>query len=149
MSKEISIKRILVPVDGSDSSMLAARYAAMLAGMSGAEILCIHAVISLPYMELKGGGSVLATYLEEAKRHSEKWFDDVRTMAAKNNVKVTSETLLDVASIVDVIVSYAASHKVDLIVMGTRGRSGVKRFLLGSVASGVLSHAQCPVLVVR
>lgn len=144
-----SIKKILLPIDGSDSSMDAARYAVRLAAMSGAEILCIHAVVSLPYAEHKSGGALLATYLEEAKRHADQWFDQVQEMASKTGVKVTSETLLDVASIADVIINYAASHQADLIVIGTRGRTGLKRFLLGSVASAVVSHAACPVLVVK
>jgi nucleotide-binding universal stress UspA family protein len=54
-----------------------------------------------------------------------------------------------VASIADTIVNYAESKNVDLIVMGTKGRTGIKRFLLGSVASGVVAHAKCSVLVVR
>jgi nucleotide-binding universal stress UspA family protein len=70
-------------------------------------------------------------------------------MAEKYGVKVTSETLLDITSAVDSIVNYAGSKKIDLIVMGTHGRTGIKRFLLGSVASGVVAHAKCSVLVVR
>jgi nucleotide-binding universal stress UspA family protein len=70
-------------------------------------------------------------------------------MAAEYGVKVSSETLLNVASVVDAIAEYARSHGADLIVIGTRGRTGMKRMLLGSVASGVVAHSTCPVLVVR
>jgi nucleotide-binding universal stress UspA family protein len=146
---EISIKKILVPVDGSDSSVLAARYAVALAEMSGAEVLLMHAVVSLPYLQHKSGGDVLDTYVEEAKRYAEMWFGQVKDMATKRNVRTTSEVVLEVESIVDVIVNYAKSHNVDLVVIGSRGRVGLKRFLLGSVASGVVSHAPCPVMIVR
>jgi nucleotide-binding universal stress UspA family protein len=52
-------------------------------------------------------------------------------------------------SIASTIVEFAENEKVDLIVVGTRGASGVKRMLLGSVASGVVTYAHCPVLVVK
>jgi nucleotide-binding universal stress UspA family protein len=52
-------------------------------------------------------------------------------------------------SVVAAIVNYADREKADLIVIGTRGRSGVSRMLLGSVASGVVTYAPCPVLVVK
>lgn len=146
---EVSIRKILVPVDGSDSSIRAARYAVALAEMSGAELLLVHAVISLPYLQHKAGGDILDTYVEEAKRHAQIWFNYIQEMAAKRNVRTASEVILEVESIVDVIVNYAKSHDVDLVVIASRGRTGLKRFLLGSVASGVVSHAQCPVLVVR
>jgi nucleotide-binding universal stress UspA family protein len=145
---EISIKKILVPVDGSDSSVLAARYAVALAEMAGAEVLLMHAVVSLPYLQ-HSGGDVLDTYVEEAKRYTEMWFGQVKDMATKRNVRTTSEVVLEVESIVDVIVNYAKSHNADLVVIGSRCRAGLKRFLLGSVASGVVSHAPCPVMIVR
>ena len=61
-----------------------------------------------------------------------------------------SEIIEDPSSTVEwVIINYAELESVDLIVMGTRGKSGFKRALLGSVASGVLSHAHCPVMIIR
>jgi nucleotide-binding universal stress UspA family protein len=57
--------------------------------------------------------------------------------------------VLDVASAADSIVNYADSKKADLIVIGTKRRTGLKRLLLGSVASGVVTHASCPVLITR
>jgi nucleotide-binding universal stress UspA family protein len=146
---DLTPKRILVPLDGSDSSLMAARYAVNIAKMAGAQIICVHAVVNTPYLEYKGAGIVIARYLEEAKRHAELWYDQVKGMASKDGIAVSSETVLDVASIADAIVNYAEKKRVDLIVIGTKGRSGLKRFLLGSVASGVVSHARCSVLVVR
>lgn len=77
------------------------------------------------------------------------WFDQIRGMAGKQNVRATSEVVFEVESTADAIVDYAKSHNIDLIVITSRGRTGLKRFLLGSVASGVVSHAECPVVVVR
>jgi nucleotide-binding universal stress UspA family protein len=64
--------------------------------------------------------------------------------------KFRSEILEDPFSKVEnAIIKYAENENVDLIVMGSKGRSGIKRTLLGSVASAVLSYARCPVLIVR
>jgi nucleotide-binding universal stress UspA family protein len=142
------IKKILVPLDGSDCSMAAAQYAIKLARLSSAEVMCIHAVASLPYMEHKGGDDVMATYLDEAEKHAEMWYNQVKAMAANMNIEVKSRTLLNVDSVVDALIDYAKSIQVDLIVIGTKGKTGLKRFLLGSVASGIVSHSHCPVLVV-
>src|SRR5215208_6119485 len=143
-------KRIIVPLDGSDFSFRAARYAINLAKLTGGEIICIHAVVDLPYIEYMGAGIVTVTrYIDEAKKHTEEWFSQVRAMAAKESIKVTSDTIFNLPSVAESIIGYAAEQKADLIVIGTRGRSGLKRLVLGSTASGVVAHATCPVLVVR
>lgn len=148
-TKDVQLKRILVPLDGSDSSFQAAKYAIKLAKMADAEVIFMHAIVNPPYVEYKSAGLVIVHYIEEAKRHAEMWYNNAGDMASKEGVKFSTETILDVASAADSIVNYAESKKVDLIVMGTRGRTGIKRFLLGSVASGVVAHAKCSVLVVR
>jgi nucleotide-binding universal stress UspA family protein len=60
-----------------------------------------------------------------------------------------TDVIVATKSIVAEIVGYAESENVNLIVIGTRGRSGLKRMFLGSVASGVVTYAHCPVLVVK
>jgi nucleotide-binding universal stress UspA family protein len=149
LADDIRLERILVPLDGSNSSFQAARYAIRIAKMANAEIIFMHAVVNPPYVEYKTAGLVIMHYIEEAKKHAETWYVNAGDMASKEGVKFSSETILDIASPADSIVTYAERKKVDLIVMGTHGRTGIKRFLLGSVASGVLSHAKCSVLVVR
>jgi nucleotide-binding universal stress UspA family protein len=64
-------------------------------------------------------------------------------------VRVKTDVIDSPLSVVAAIVNYADREKADLIVIGTRGRSGVSRMLLGSVASGVVTYAPCPVLVVK
>jgi nucleotide-binding universal stress UspA family protein len=149
MANDIRLERILVPLDGSDSSFQAARYAIRIAKMANAEIIFMHAVVNPPYVEYKTAGLVIMHYIEEAKKHAETWYANAGDMASKEGVKFSAETIHDVASPADSIVTYAVRKKADLIVMGTHGRTGIKRFLLGSIASGVLSHAKCSVLVVR
>jgi nucleotide-binding universal stress UspA family protein len=149
MSGNMKLNRIVVPLDGSDSSFQAAKYAINLAKSVNAEIIFVHAVVNPPYSEYKTAGLVIVHYIEEAKRHAEIWYHDLGEEARKHGVKFSAETILDVVSAADSIVKYAENKKADLIVMGTRGITGLRRFLLGSVASGVVSHAKCSVLVVR
>ena len=149
MSEEIALKTILVPLDGSEFSFRAAKYAIKIAKMSKADLVCVHSVVNLPYNEYATAGVVITQYIDGSRNQAEKWYDEVKTVASKEGVRMTSETILDVVSVADSIVNYAERRNVDMIVIGTKGRTGLKRFILGSVASGVLAHAKCPVLVVR
>lgn len=146
---EVQIKKILLPIDGSDASLKAAKYAVKIAKQEKAELVCIHAIGTPPYLTQYKSTLMGPAYYEEARKTAEAWFTRVIEIARKEGLDVKTDLLIDVASIVDTIVNYATNENVDLIVMGTRGRTGLKRFLLGSVANGVLLHAHCPVLVVR
>lgn len=64
-------------------------------------------------------------------------------------INLSSDVILSNKSVVAEIVDYAENNNIDLLVIGTRGRSGVRRLLLGSVASGVVTYAHCPVLVIK
>ncbi|MEO9319858.1 MAG: universal stress protein [Nitrososphaera sp.] len=144
-----NIKKIIVPLDGSEFSFAAARYAVYLAKRSGAEIVFMHSIVNPPYADYSSVGLMLPRYLEEARLKAEGWFAEVRQIAMREDVKMSTEIILDVVSVPSSIVEFAEKELADLIVIGTRGQSGIKRFLLGSVASGVVSHAHCSVLVVR
>ena len=146
---EIEIKKILLPIDGSEPSLKAARYAVKIAKQENAKLICIHALGIPMYITEYRTPLLLPSYYEAGKKLSEEWFTKVREIASKGGVNVNTELIMEVVSVVDAIVNYASEKDVDLIVMGTRGRTGVKKFMLGSVADGVVSHAHCPVLVVR
>lgn len=149
-SSEELPKKIIVPLDGSDFSFRAAEYAINLAKLTGGEILCVHAIVDLPYIAYMGPGALTVTrYISEAKKQAEEWFSQVKSKAAKQGIKVTADTIFNLPSVAESILNYASEQKADLIVIGTRGRSGLKRLVLGSVASAVVAHAGCPVLVVR
>ena len=75
-----------------------------------------------------------------------KWFEDVRE---KIDVEFTTDVIIAEESIVKEIIEYSERENIDLIVIGTRGRTGFKKVFLGSVASGVLNFAHCPVLIVK
>jgi nucleotide-binding universal stress UspA family protein len=95
-------------------------------------------------------GLTVPRYIQEAKKQTEEWFSQVKSKAAKQSVKVTTaETIFNLPSVAESIINYASEQKADLIVIDTRGRSGLKRLVLGSIASAVVAHAGCPVLVTR
>ena len=80
----------------------------------------------------------------------ENWFSKIRKNARENSIaNFSSDVVVANKSVVAEIVSYAESNNIDLIVIGTRGKSGFKKLLLGSVASGVVTYAHCPVLVIK
>jgi nucleotide-binding universal stress UspA family protein len=80
---------------------------------------------------------------------AQKYVDEVKERTVNKTIKVQTEILVAVNSVVKEIVEYAEKQDVDLIVIGTRGMSGLKRILLGSTSSGVVTYAHCPVLVVK
>jgi nucleotide-binding universal stress UspA family protein len=84
--------------------------------------------------------------MEKAQREV---VDKVKQKATENNVSVKTEVLIKYTSVVKEIVEYAEDNKVDMIVIGSRGVTGLKKILLGSVANGVVTYSHCPVLVVK
>ena len=73
----------------------------------------------------------------------------VKHEASAKKLNVQTEVLLDIGSVTKGIVEYAEKNNANLIVLGTRGISGIKRMLLGSTASGVVTYSHCPVIVVK
>ncbi len=63
--------------------------------------------------------------------------------------KLKTDVVIGISSVVKEIVDYAEKNRIDMIVIGSRGLSGIKKMLLGSVASGVVTYAHCPVLVAK
>jgi nucleotide-binding universal stress UspA family protein len=154
-NEDVSIKKMLVPIDGSDYSKKSTVYAIRLIKASEASekssITFLHAISVPCYVDDYGGGVLLRQkYYEEAKQVSEKLIMESIQMAKDEGIShIYSDILYDVVSIPEAIVNYAAKINADLIVIGSSGVTGIKKFLLGSVASAVVSHAQCSVLVIK
>jgi nucleotide-binding universal stress UspA family protein len=150
--KKIVISNILVPIDGSEYSLNAARYAARIARNEKVQLFCIHIVTPrMPYgYTTPATSSMESQNYEDIKHKVESWFDIVRNMVKDEGIPdIKTEIFIDVKSIIDSITDYATRKNIDLIVIGTRGRTGLKRFFMGSVANGVVQHAHCSVLVIR
>jgi nucleotide-binding universal stress UspA family protein len=153
MSNKIKgrFSRILVGIDGSESSLNASEYAIEMAKKDGAQVIALS-IKSLP---LSSYG--LAAPEDEAKLSNEdkemhgikELLDKVDQNAKRNNIQVKKEIINSQMSIEAAIVEYAESEDVDLIVIGTRGTSDIKNILLGNIASGVVKYAACPVMVVK
>lgn len=154
----VSIKKILVPVDGSESSDKAAEYAVDIAKARKAAIIVVH-VMHLPAyafaptpiegMPTPVVAPLPVTVSGEERKMAENYLSKVKEMAKESGVTAETKILENQPSVVHGITDFAQKESCDLIVMGTKGRTGIKRFLLGSVASGVVTYAPCPVLVVR
>ena len=134
------ISKILVAVDGSETSSKAAEMAIDLAEKYGAELIALYIVA--PNINFSQ-----AFYF--AQENGQKIVDEVKRKAFAKKLNVQTEVLMDVGSVPKAIVEYAEKNNANLIVLGTRGISGIKRMLVGSTASEVVKYSHCPVMVVK
>ena len=152
------IKKILVPIDGSEHADKALDYALDLAEKYDASIKILNVVPTplIPgYVSPATVGSTpslpiwAGTYSKELKENSEKMLYKELKEAKKNNPNLKISTKLLVGQPADKIVETAKEGNFDIIVMGSRGIGGIKEFFLGSVSHGVSNDAECPVLIVK
>ena len=136
----------MVAIDGSEHSLKAAQYALDLAKSFNARLFAIT-VTSVPESYHLKQEDVL----EESSEmdDSKAWLEEFSRTAKTGNTELETELINSHRPVDYVILEYAEEKNIDLIVVGTRGRSGFKRLLLGSVASSVVSYAHCPVMVVK
>ena len=150
-SQKTLFSKILVAIDGSDSSMDAADYAIFISKQHNAELLYALHVIHPADADLFGSTGEMTTaayYIIDINKEAQKYLDKVKDKASEKNIQVKTEIIAS-TNIAGGIVDYAEDKDVDLIVIGTRGKSGFKKILLGSVASKVVTYAHCPVMVVK
>lgn len=141
------LESILVPFDGSDHACAAARFAANLAKLTGAALHLCHVMDESPFMML-GATALSADELRQAQeRISRRAFERVMEIPEVEQLEPTTDVTMGKPS--EQIVRYAKNRGIDLIVMGSRGLSGFKELLLGSVSAQVLEHAPCSVTIVR
>ena len=141
----LAFKTILVATDFSDASELALEYARVVAQRFGAGLRVLH-VVETP-MPL---GSEL--YVPDLKTVAERAVVEAQQQLAATMATISGDDVIGqvlVGHAAKKIVEYADDHDVDMIVMGTHGRSGLPHVLLGSVAEKVVRKAGCPVLTVR
>ena len=142
-------RRILHPSDFSSAARPAFRKAVALAKAKGAEVLVVHVLPVLPiFPETYLAERTYNELLEAQRARGRKQLDRLVANAQAAGVRA-SGILLDFAIPADRIVRLAKSHRADVIVMGTHGRTGFRRAFMGSVAARVIAFAPCPVLTVR
>ncbi|MEM3386870.1 MAG: universal stress protein [Nitrososphaerales archaeon] len=137
-------RKILVAVDGSTFAEHAVEYAAMLAKKFGSELVLIHAILNPMYTY---EGIVLSPPLEQLEKAGQEVLN--RNVALAEKIGVQAKTRLVVGHPADEISKVANEEDFDLLVVGSRGLSSVKAFLLGSVSEKLSRLAKCPVLIVK
>jgi nucleotide-binding universal stress UspA family protein len=148
----IEYRRILCPVDFSDRSLNALRHATTLAARFEAELHLLNVVqFVVPFLPTVEGVASLPVddWLRQSRIAAERHLAELPTSTdpAVADLAVVRE-IVEGTPFVE-IVRYAGTHDVDLIVLGTHGRSGLSHMLLGSVAEKVVRKAPCAVLTVR
>lgn len=146
-------KKILIPTDGSALSAQAANAGITFARSIGAEVVALH--VGQPFAATIGFDGMAAAYAitdedyEKATAdQAKKYLQSIVDRAETAGVKVTHDSVTNF-NVADGVVDAAQTHGCDLIFMGSHGRSGLSRLLLGSVTAKVLSLAHVAVLVYR
>jgi nucleotide-binding universal stress UspA family protein len=146
----LTIRKILVAVDGSNASINASGHAIDMAKKFDANLTVLCIVSPAAYMDFGYANVGRMKEIESIeKKQAQKEVDKVKKKAMNKKVKVKTDIIIKLTSVVKEIVEYAEKHKIDLIITGSRGKTGFKKMLLGSVASGVVTYAHCPVLIVK
>ncbi len=146
----IGFKNVLVAFDGSDHAMKAFIVAEELAKKYGARMVVLNVVeLPMPYLMPKTAPVEISAAREFARRDAKAQVDKLARQAKDEGVDARGEVLDKGGSPLKLIVEYAEEEGVDLIVAGTRGMGGFRKVLVGSVSSGLVSHAHCQVLIVR
>jgi universal stress protein A len=141
-----NIRNILVPVDFSDNSSEALKYAARLAGQFGARVTLMHAVEPAPFMnDLRNVPFTLSDKQLELRAETE-----LEALAVLHvDPKIDTSRIVKRGKAYQEIVKAAKQAKADLIVISTHGYTGLKHTIMGSTAERVVRHAGCAVLVLR
>ena len=151
---QLPIRRILAPIDGSKNALAALQVAVTLAKDYHAEliilrVLQVHSALNSVAAVANAPIAGVQQSYEYEEKNAKMMLDDRVEFAKRHGIKTSGLILSRQTSVVQAIIISALDQKVDLIVIGTRGLGGFKRLLMGSVSTGVVTHAHCPVLVVR
>jgi len=137
----MKIKRILCPIDFSEHNHAANEYASMLAKSTDARIIYLHAFVP----------DVYATPPEhyDIDKEFKRLTKELEAFIKPAQDGIVAAYIVDSGLASNKIVQYANENDIDLIVIGTHGRTGLKRALMGSVAEAVVRKAECPVLAIK
>ena len=140
------ISKILIPLDGSDFAEQALPYAAELARKFDAQLNLIW--VLNPMVVMSDYGAVTYQNLVSLEKEEAESYLLVKQNELQNEGLSVQTKILE-GAVADSIIDVACQNDNDLIVMSTHGRSGLSRWVYGSVATKVLQHAPCPVFLVR
>ena len=141
-------KNILVPYDGSKCSLHAYKVALEIGKKFHSKVTVVTCLERDFRTPLYPDSRVSNEILKKQKEAVDKNMDRLNQIAKRSKMSIKSKTLV-VQSIVKSLLAHAKSNRIDLIVMGSHGRTGFDKLLLGSVANGVSQKATCPVIIVK
>ena len=150
-----ALEKLLVAVDGSESSTRAAEYAIEIAKNRDWKIIALYVVVSERGYDFPSGmlvpvtPSSLGQLIDRSQNEAQVWSKPIAAKASTANVQLTVEVVATPTSVVAAILDYAEKNGTDLIIVGSSTRSGITKKVLGSVASGVVNTASCAVMVVK
>jgi len=142
-------RRLLVPTDFSDLAREALRQAAALADLTGGELIVAHVTFEVPHMMPTGAVIADGRRDELVRDRDQAVAAEIAAEVEKLGGRVPTSSVVAVGDPATQLVALAEEHEVDLIVIASHGRTGLKRLLLGSVAEKVARHAPCGVLIAR
>lgn len=144
------IQRIIVPLDGSEYSESVLPYVVTIAKALSARVVLLHAV-SEPVIDMFSDEPIVWDNVDElresARQAGAEYLQRVSARLTADGINTTVHNVLGVAA--EVILDYATSGSDDLIAMSTHGRSGISRFVLGSVANKIVNGTETPILLVH
>ena len=151
-----TLHKILVCVDGSEKPLEAADYSISIAQNSRAQLVILNVIETEPWLygekafEWGSPEKVDEAYANK-KVEIQKILDQIKKNAEAVGIQSNSEILLAprTQGAVKAILEYVEREQIDVLVVGTRGNTGIKKILLGSVANGLLTLANCPVMVIK
>jgi nucleotide-binding universal stress UspA family protein len=141
--------KVLVPIDGSKHSTEGLRVASHFAKNNKAKIHILNVIASVADIDLELSASERDKLMESLKRRGEDLLARAKDQMKTHGVTDISTDLVTGDSPAQEIVAYAEKEKIDLIVIGSKGKSATARFLLGSVASKVVKYSHCCAYVVK
>jgi universal stress protein A len=145
---DITLRHLLVPTDFSEPSRVAVKYGVAFAETFKCTLRLLHV------LETVTGADPLALEIPERSSievaiEAKAWDDLRQVLSQSEQARVRAELAIEWGMPTEEILRYAKEHEIGLIAMGTHGRGGIARLLIGSVAESVVRHARCPVLTVH
>ena len=141
-------QKILVPFDLSNQSTRAYKVAIDLATKYGSSVTVLTCLEGDAWHHRYYDGRADVELMKKQRKATEKHFEKLEPLGTKKGVSVTSY-MMESKSVIKDIVSFAKSRKFDLIVMGSHGKTGLDKMILGSVTNGVSQKSSCPLLIVK
>lgn len=145
-------KKILIPIDGSEGSSKAVDYCLRMLENHKAENVVLFHAVSYPAQLEPYSGKMRATMMkvkEQLREHGEEILLNAKNRITEKNAAVSVETKLIWGDPKYEIVAEVEEGKYDLLIMGSRGLSGIRGFFLGSVGNHVAQHVKCTVILVK